>query len=641
MRKMHVLGIPREDVYNITPLKSLYLTEFYGCAMHKTLPDILPLQPSIPEVVLNRFRELDEVVVARSQIVWGEHCSECAYPVCYSSCSFYTPRHDLHCRRFRKGIVPIEINDLHLIGIEFRRWGKLEGAGPNSLIKMKSARQRDRLDNLMTEAIRRFIPTYQLSNKISRKWNTLKTRARQGGAGVQPDGFIIEAYCADIKSTLAFTLSIISTGENCSGFFQTRFELVQGYNRIFTSRAAIEAHVDLSEPYLIQVEPLGDGTHPEIIFGMLDFVCGPVDTAVVKAPPAQYEQMEKCAPPRGLKTAKCVAWDLDNTLWRGTLAEDGSQDLAIDPTVREAVLELDRRGILQSVVSKNDLEPALAALEAFGLREYFLFPQISWEPKSQALKRLAKLLGIGLDTFVFIDDEPFERGEVSEALPMVTVLDESELQNLLLSPLFDVPITEESKRRRTMYQTEEQRYSAFTSSKVDYTTFLRGCNIRLEITKLSEKYIDRAYELSQRTNQLNVSGRRYAREELQAMLSEDTQQKAYILRCEDRFGDYGIVGLCVIRQEESLVESFMMSCRVQRKRVEHAFFSWLCQLLHHQHSSLLKIQHQRTERNKASIKMLQELGFDYQEEWPEKGLFVRATDAPFSDNDIVHVTGET
>src|SRR5439155_13254080 len=152
--------------------------------------------------------------------------------------------------------------------------------------------------------------------------------------------------------------------------------------------------------------------------------------------------------------AKCVVWDLDNTIWRGTLAEEGLEGLTLNPTIRRTVDELDRRGILQSVASKNDPEPALAALEAFGLRDYFLFPQIGWTPKSAAIERIAQLLDIGLDTFVFVDDQAFERGEVREMLPVVTVLSDADLPTLLENPLFQVPITKESVARRSMYLAE-------------------------------------------------------------------------------------------------------------------------------------------------------------------------------------------
>src|SRR5262249_13051984 len=157
-------------------------------------------------------------------------------------------------------------------------------------------------------------------------------------------------------------------------------------------------------------------------------------------------------------------------------------------------------------------------------------PQVGWGPKSDSLRRIAELLDIGLDTFVFVDDEPFERGEVGAALPMVTVLPESELPNLLANPLFDAPATAEGSKRRKMYQVEELRQATFASSGTDYLSFLRDCNIQLTIQSISEQHAERAYELSQRTNQLNFSGTKYARSDVAAFLRPDCREAVFLLR---------------------------------------------------------------------------------------------------------------
>src|SRR5262249_5210281 len=146
---------------------------------------------------------------------------------------------------------------------------------------------------------------------------------------------------------------------------------------------------------------------------------------------------------------------------------------------------------------------------------------------------------------------------------------------LLSNPLFDVPATAEGSKRRAMYQVEELRHATFASAGTDYVTFLRDCNIRLTIHALSEQHAERAYELSQRTNQLNFSGTKYARSDIAAFLRPESRESVFLLACADKFGDYGIIGMCVLDQASGRVQSFMMSCRVQRKRVEAAFFAWL------------------------------------------------------------------
>ena len=125
---------------------------------------------------------------------------------------------------------------------------------------------------------------------------------------------------------------------------------------------------------------------------------------------------------------KCVIWDLDNTLWEGVLSEGGAGELR--PGVAETVRELDRRGIVQSVSSKNDFENARRRLEETGLWNYFLCPQISWNSKSEGIGRILERLNIKEEAAAFVDDSAFERDEVQFVLPKVRVYDAEETENL-------------------------------------------------------------------------------------------------------------------------------------------------------------------------------------------------------------------
>src|SRR5581483_5052110 len=121
------------------------------------------------------------------------------------------------------------------------------------------------------------------------------------------------------------------------------------------------------------------------------------------------------------KTMKCVVWDLDNTLWNGTLLEDGQV------TLREEIVHtiklLDARGILHSIASKNSYEAAMAMLQQLGVSEYFLYPQINWNSKASSIREIAKAINIGLDTIAFVDDQAFERAEVAFQIPEVLCID--------------------------------------------------------------------------------------------------------------------------------------------------------------------------------------------------------------------------
>jgi FkbH-like protein len=202
-------------------------------------------------------------------------------------------------------------------------------------------------------------------------------------------------------------------------------------------------------------------------------------------------------------------------------------------------------------------------------------------------------------------------------------------------PRCDVPITAESGKRREMYQSEELRIVARDTSTLNYADFLRTCHIKLQMARLQPHNLLRMYELSQRTNQLNFSGRRYTQEELRALMTEQPE-RTFVLTCTDKFGEYGAIGFCVLMEGRAAIESFFMSCRVQRKRVENAFFEYLRRALLASGADRFEVKYKPTAKNKASVQMLEELGFrhelhaDSNEEW-----FVRAIDQEFTDSDVV------
>jgi FkbH-like protein len=320
--------------------------------------------------------------------------------------------------------------------------------------------------------------------------------------------------------------------------------------------------------------------------------------------------------------------------------EDGIEGVVLNPDAVGLIRELDRRGIINSIASKNDTELALRALEHFGLRDLFVFPKISWGPKSEAIRTIIAEMDVGADTFAFIDDQPFERGEVAELLPEVQVFADTDMDRILRHPRFDVPVTPESGRRREMYQTEEKRAAAREGSALDYASFLKTCDIALTVRRLSPRNLARMYELSQRTNQLNFSGLRYTQAELESLMAARPQD-AFVLSCEDRFGDYGAIGFCVLSQGRPQVESFFMSCRVQRKRVENAFFQLLSNELAGRGAGRFEVRYRPTAKNGASAQMLTDLGFAFEPSGEGgEGVYVRALGAPFADHEVVRLNAE-
>jgi FkbH-like protein len=311
---------------------------------------------------------------------------------------------------------------------------------------------------------------------------------------------------------------------------------------------------------------------------------------------------------KGANKIKCVVWDLDNTLWKGILIE--GDDIAVRPEVEQLLKHLDERGILLSIASKNDHASAWQKLEQFGLAKYFLYPQISWGPKSLAIKTVAERLNIGLDTFAFIDDNPFELDQVGKTLPGVLCLDANEIATLFTDPRFRGSSSAESRQRRQMYQETITREEAQKEFGTNYLQFLASCGIKLEIAAYSPEHQERVAELVQRTNQLNFSGHKYTRDQLNEILADEHLEK-YVLRSSDDYGSYGTVGFCIANHRNDIMQirDFMLSCRVQGKFIEQAFFYHLLQHHNPHNAKALWVNYHETARNKPALQVLNSLGF--------------------------------
>jgi FkbH-like protein len=567
---------------------------------------------------------------ARSQIVWGEHCSECAYPVCYASCAFYDPRPDLHCRRFVAGI---EAAGEGLMRIRFRKWGKLEGHGPAPLHGYAEAMRRERRDAAVSRLMAGALP-FALSRNAAWRWNTRKGHAGRLHSRFELDAFVIEGWSPDGREH-GFTLTFLQDRPE-PATHQVHFRMAGEMRRLVVPVREIAAAIRLDQPYLVQIEPVGEAEGVEVVFGLTDFVAFAAPrVAEPEVAPAQLVA-QPSAQPLARVLAKVLVWDLDETLWTGTLAEDGPGGVAPRPEAVAAIQALDARGVLQSIASKNDMAEGLEALRRHGLADYFLHPEINWGPKSQSIGRIAQRLDLGLDSFVFIDDQPFERAEVAAGQPKVRTLAHTDVGGLPDHPWFDHPATPEAAKRRGLYQAEAERSVAMEAQGGDYLGFLRASGLVLDVRPLNRADVVRVHELSQRTNQLNFTGAKFALAEVERMAEPQGERGAgrvrLTLRCADRYGDYGLIGFAELDLQASELVAFFMSCRVQRKRVEHAVFAHLAGLLRAQGCGRFGVRFQATERNGASVRLLEELGFVRDGEG-----WTRSLAQDFADSDVVRL----
>ncbi|MDO8910157.1 MAG: HAD-IIIC family phosphatase [Pseudohongiella sp.] len=306
---------------------------------------------------------------------------------------------------------------------------------------------------------------------------------------------------------------------------------------------------------------------------------------------------------------KCVVWDLDNTVWEGVLLESTSVP-QLRPYVRDVIEALDRRGILQSVASRNEPGPAMAALAAHGLDHYFLYPQISWNSKSQAISTIAGKLNIGIDTFAFIDDQVFERDEVLSVHPMIRTFTEAGLERLPEVEDFNpLHLTEDSKNRREMYQKEALRTQAEEEFKGPQDAFLRTLGLKLRLKPAREEDLYRAEELTVRTNQLNTTGVTYSAEQLRDLI-ESQHHQVIVAELEDKYGSYGAIGLLLISEEPDLwcVDLFLMSCRVMSRGVGGVILTALRTSCHNRQIRLAA-QFRETDRNRMMFVTYRFAGF--------------------------------
>lgn len=297
------------------------------------------------------------------------------------------------------------------------------------------------------------------------------------------------------------------------------------------------------------------------------------------------------------KEIKCLIWDLDHTIWDGILSEEDS--LILKPEILTVLKQLDERGILQSVASKNNFEDGWNKLIEFGIEHYFLYPQINWNAKSVAVANIVGQLNISMDTVAFIDDQIFERDEVKSACPDVECIDALNYHKLLLHKRFCPRfITEDSVNRRKMYQDDYQRQVEEAEYSGPKDDFLADLGLNFIISQASDHDLKRAEELTIRTNQLNATGVTYSLDDLSQFL-QSADYNLLVCELTDRYGSYGKIGLSLIEKGETVwkLRMLLMSCRVMSRGVGTVLLGHIMQEAH-RHGVKLQADFKATQRNR-------------------------------------------
>lgn len=502
-------------------------------------------------------------ITAIRPAMWEEHCLECSAPLCYENCLHFSERKDGRCKRFQNGFSIFK-DDKACCGqgvrIQFRKWANMMTIIFPAMISLDSYQKlferNQKIGNCLKQLVNSRLPAKVRWELIRSVEYLRRCRLRRKlTANVVPDAFVFHGFSYFHEG---YNL-IIEIYNNHTPLYKISLPIVPGENIFVINKEQLSKEC-WTPNNLVKIYPEND-LEAELDLLWCDFVQG---VPVIADKPAEK--------------VKCVVWDLDNTIWNGTLIEtDEPEKLCLNKDILETIQELDRRGIVQSVASKNDMSLAWPIVTKLGLDQYFLYPQIHWNAKSGSIEQIAKCLNIGIDTFALIDDSSFEREQVRSVWPQVRVYDATEVSKLLEKPEFMVMVTEESKHRREMYRAEEKRNHFKQNENDDTISFLKKCHLHIELFKPeTDSEIQRCYELIVRTNQLNMSGTKYSQDEFQKVLKK-MEHINFAFSCKDDFGEYGIVGFGQYRvQNNQLVfTEFAMSCRVAGKYVESALLTYL------------------------------------------------------------------
>ena len=313
---------------------------------------------------------------------------------------------------------------------------------------------------------------------------------------------------------------------------------------------------------------------------------------------------------------KVLALDLDNTLWGGIVSEDGASGVEPNLALQREALELRARGVLLVALSKNDPEDVAPTWDDPRMllhADDFAAMRINWDAKSGNLADVAKELGVGADSFVFVDDSPSNRAEMRASLPEVAV---SQFPPDLAQYFPLRAVTDEDRARAEMYKAESKRRQ--TAAGMTYDDYLRSLGIVNEVRPVSAADVPRIVQLSQRSNQMNVLTVRRTEGEILGFAS-DPSRVMLSLRSSDRFGDLGLVAFVNARIEggRAEIEDFVMSCRAMNRRIEFALEAELEQKLAARGVSELAACWRRTEKNGPSRDLFDRLGFVL--EWESDG----------------------
>ena len=368
------------------------------------------------------------------------------------------------------------------------------------------------------------------------------------------------------------------------------------------------------------------------IFDYRQFHVGDIQIALNFLPQFGYDLMSYIKPITGTNR-KCIVLDLDNTLWGGIIGEDGFDGIELGHSpngkafvdFQKELLSLWNQGIILAINSKNNFDDAMNVIKEHPnmiLREKnFASIKINWNDKAENLKQIANEINIGLNSIVFFDDDKLNQERIKHEFPEVLTVELSSdpsYFSAILKDLNDFNVlqrTEDDVKRGEMYAQQRER-KEFQKSISNLDDFLEQLDIQVKMKKTSEFLIPRISQLTLKTNQFNLTTKRYQEEEIRNFANNDK----FIVGCAqvlDKFGDNGITGVYIINKEDKVwnIDTFLLSCRIMGRGVENGILSQI--LIDAKNNGIEEIRANfiPTKKNKPAENFLSDFGFEKNDDY--------------------------
>lgn len=326
---------------------------------------------------------------------------------------------------------------------------------------------------------------------------------------------------------------------------------------------------------------------------------------------------------------KCIVVDLDNTLWGGVIAEDGVNGIQLSNNKEGArfkdtqriLKRMKEQGVMIAVLSKNnseDVEPVFSHPDMVLQHEDFVAEIINWERKTVNIRQLAKDLNIGLDSFLFLDDNPAERERMKVECPEVTVIDfpkdttrlPAEVSKAYDDYFFTLEVTGEDKKKTEIYHSEVKRKAEMGNS-VSMYDYLKRLKMTIDIHIMKPYEEKRVTQLVNKTNQFNLTTKRYSQEEIH-VLATGTDSDILTVCLADKYGDQGLIAVLVLKYDrtEAEIDTFLMSCRVMDRKVEHEIMAHVKMMLQAKGIKKIKASYIKTAKNTPVVDLYEKLNFN-------------------------------